>query len=154
MSGFPTLPSRRAFGPIKDNKGNVAIAAINELVRDAGKPEWDWKAPAKDEALIAKVTAVADLERMLSLRSTGGWRPPIVTTVAEGTVPMPSYSAGPKVDDLQREEAWGSREAAGLPAEFELTDELKAKLTEARRKAWITRRKKYGRKGHAGSYSR
>ncbi len=52
----------------------------------------------------------------------------LVTTVTEGTVPMPSYSAGPKVDDLQREEAWGSREAAGLPAEFELTDELKAKL--------------------------
>ena len=52
----------------------------------------------------------------------------LVTTVTEGTVPMPSYSAGPKVDDLQREEAWGSREAAGLPVEFELTDELKAKL--------------------------
>ena len=34
------------------------------------------------------------------------------------------------------------------------SDELKAKLTEARRKAWITRRKKYGRKGHAGSYRR
>jgi 2-keto-4-pentenoate hydratase/2-oxohepta-3-ene-1,7-dioic acid hydratase in catechol pathway/regulator of RNase E activity RraA len=53
----------------------------------------------------------------------------LVTTVTAGTVGMPSYSAGPKVDDLQREEAWGSREAAGLPAEFELTDELKAKLT-------------------------
>ena len=23
-------------------QGNIAIAAINELVRDAGKPEWDW----------------------------------------------------------------------------------------------------------------
>ncbi|MCW5642759.1 MAG: polyribonucleotide nucleotidyltransferase [Rhodoferax sp.] len=38
-------------------QGNVAIAAINELVRDAGKPVWDWKAPARDEALIAKVEA-------------------------------------------------------------------------------------------------
>ncbi len=41
-------------------QGNVAIAAINELVRDAGKPEWDWKAPAKDEAFIAKLNALAE----------------------------------------------------------------------------------------------
>jgi polyribonucleotide nucleotidyltransferase len=40
--------------------GKVAIAAINELVRDAGKPEWNWQAPAKDEAFIAKVTALAE----------------------------------------------------------------------------------------------
>jgi polyribonucleotide nucleotidyltransferase len=36
-------------------QGNIAIAAINELVRDAGKPEWNWQAPAQDDALIAKV---------------------------------------------------------------------------------------------------
>ena len=41
-------------------QGNIAIAAINELVRDAGKPDWDWKAPAKDEAFIAKVNALAE----------------------------------------------------------------------------------------------
>ncbi len=41
-------------------QGNVAIAAINELVRDAGKPAWDWKAPAKDEDFISKVTALAE----------------------------------------------------------------------------------------------
>ena len=41
------------------NQGVVAINAIHELVRDAGKPVWDWKAPAKDEALIAKVGALA-----------------------------------------------------------------------------------------------
>ena len=40
-------------------QGNIAIAAIHELVRDAGKPVWDWKAPAKNEALIAKVGALA-----------------------------------------------------------------------------------------------
>jgi polyribonucleotide nucleotidyltransferase len=40
-------------------QGNVAINAIHELVRDAGKPVWDWKAPAKDEPLIAKVGALA-----------------------------------------------------------------------------------------------
>jgi polyribonucleotide nucleotidyltransferase len=41
-------------------QGNVAIAAINELVRDAGKPAWDWQPPAKDEAFIAKITALAE----------------------------------------------------------------------------------------------
>ena len=40
-------------------QGNIAINAIHELVRDAGKPVWDWKAPAKDEELIAKVGALA-----------------------------------------------------------------------------------------------
>jgi polyribonucleotide nucleotidyltransferase len=40
-------------------QGNVAINAIHELVRDAGKPMWDWKAPAKDEPLIAKIDVLA-----------------------------------------------------------------------------------------------
>ncbi len=39
-------------------QGNIAIAAIHELVRDAGKPVWDWKAPERDEPLIAKVEAL------------------------------------------------------------------------------------------------
>jgi polyribonucleotide nucleotidyltransferase len=30
----------------------VAIDAINELVAEAGKPKWDWQAPAKNEAMI------------------------------------------------------------------------------------------------------
>ena len=41
-------------------QSKIAIAAINELVRDAGKPAWDWTAPAKDEPFIAKVNALAD----------------------------------------------------------------------------------------------
>ncbi|MDR2839317.1 MAG: polyribonucleotide nucleotidyltransferase [Azonexus sp.] len=35
-----------------------AINAINELVEEAGKPEWDWQAPAKDEALVARLREV------------------------------------------------------------------------------------------------
>ncbi len=42
-------------------QGNIAIAAINELVRDAGKPAWDWQPPARDEAFIAKVNALAEV---------------------------------------------------------------------------------------------
>lgn len=37
----------------------TAINGINELVREAGKPEWDWQPAPKDEALIQTVTAVA-----------------------------------------------------------------------------------------------
>jgi polyribonucleotide nucleotidyltransferase len=40
-------------------QGNIAINAIHDLVRDAGKPVWDWKAPAKDEPLIAKIDTLA-----------------------------------------------------------------------------------------------
>ncbi|WP_140626287.1 polyribonucleotide nucleotidyltransferase [Methylibium rhizosphaerae] len=42
------------------DQGKIAIAAINDLVREAGKPEWDWQPPAKDESFIAKVTALAE----------------------------------------------------------------------------------------------
>lgn len=41
-------------------QGRIAIDAIHELVREAGKPVWDWVAPAKDEELIAKVAALGD----------------------------------------------------------------------------------------------
>jgi polyribonucleotide nucleotidyltransferase len=41
-------------------QGNIAINAIHDLVRDAGKPAWDWAAPAKDDAFIARVAAVAE----------------------------------------------------------------------------------------------
>ncbi|ODS91147.1 MAG: polyribonucleotide nucleotidyltransferase [Comamonas sp. SCN 65-56] len=41
-------------------QGKIAINAIHELVRDAGKPVWDWQAPPKDEALIAQVTTLGE----------------------------------------------------------------------------------------------
>src|SRR5690554_5552364 len=37
----------------------VAIDAIHDLVAEAGKPEWDWQPPAKNEALITAVNAAA-----------------------------------------------------------------------------------------------
>lgn len=55
----------------------------------------------------------------------------LVTRVVGGSVALGTHGAGPQVDELQRAEAWGSREAAGLPASpapFELTDELRAQL--------------------------
>ena len=41
-------------------QSKIAINAIHELVRDAGKPAWDWAAPPKDEGFIAKVKALAE----------------------------------------------------------------------------------------------
>jgi 5-oxopent-3-ene-1,2,5-tricarboxylate decarboxylase/2-hydroxyhepta-2,4-diene-1,7-dioate isomerase len=63
----------------------------------------------------------------------------LTTTVKEGTTAFADFGALPKADDLQREEAYGSREAAGLPAlsseagsseagASALSPELKAKL--------------------------
>ncbi|MBK6630788.1 MAG: polyribonucleotide nucleotidyltransferase [Betaproteobacteria bacterium] len=48
----------------------AAIDAINELVEVAGKPEWNWQPPAKDEALIAKVTELAETELRAAYRVT------------------------------------------------------------------------------------
>jgi polyribonucleotide nucleotidyltransferase len=46
------------------------IAAINELVEEAGAPLWDWAPPAKDEALAARIAALAeeDLRRAYEIR--------------------------------------------------------------------------------------
>ena len=41
-------------------QGQIAINAIHELVRDAGKPVWDWQPEAKDEEFIAKVNGLAE----------------------------------------------------------------------------------------------
>jgi polyribonucleotide nucleotidyltransferase len=52
-------------------QSQIAINAIHELVRDAGKPVWSWQAPARDEALIAKVAELgqAKLEAAYQIRS-------------------------------------------------------------------------------------
>lgn len=49
----------------------------------------------------------------------------LVTEVVESDRPMAPFGHGPQVDDTQREEAWGSREAAGLaPAADETKDDV------------------------------
>ncbi|MEG0822178.1 MAG: polyribonucleotide nucleotidyltransferase [Burkholderiaceae bacterium] len=49
----------------------IAINAIHELVQEAGKPAWDWKPAAKNEALIAKIIGLvgADLRAAYGIRS-------------------------------------------------------------------------------------
>jgi 2-keto-4-pentenoate hydratase/2-oxohepta-3-ene-1,7-dioic acid hydratase in catechol pathway/regulator of RNase E activity RraA len=55
----------------------------------------------------------------------------LVTTITEGTDPFSDAGTRPRVDDTQREEAWGSREDPGLEStpEFELTEDLKSRLS-------------------------
>jgi polyribonucleotide nucleotidyltransferase len=52
-------------------QASVAINAIHELVRDAGKPVWDWQPPAEDEAFVAKVKGLAEekLRAVYQIRS-------------------------------------------------------------------------------------
>ncbi|KAB1662159.1 fumarylacetoacetate hydrolase family protein [Pseudoclavibacter chungangensis] len=53
----------------------------------------------------------------------------LVTTVVEGSEPIPAHSAPPQVDDAQRIEAWGSAEAAGIAeAGPVITPELREKV--------------------------
>ncbi|MFC3300681.1 fumarylacetoacetate hydrolase family protein [Arthrobacter agilis] len=53
----------------------------------------------------------------------------LATRMTDGTRPLEGFGAQPKADDVQREEAYGSPEAAGLsPRTSALTPELKEKL--------------------------
>jgi len=79
-------------------------------------------------ASVARPGDVVEVEVSGGAHSTGRLR----TTVTEGTTPFADFGAGPRADDTQREEAYGSRAAAGLPAGAAetpaLPPELKAKL--------------------------
>ncbi|MBP3222732.1 MAG: fumarylacetoacetate hydrolase family protein [Actinomycetaceae bacterium] len=51
----------------------------------------------------------------------------LVTTAIEGEE-LAKIGSGPSAPEKQKIDAWGSREEAGLEPEFELTDELRARL--------------------------
>ncbi|MFH1813802.1 MAG: polyribonucleotide nucleotidyltransferase [Pseudomonadota bacterium] len=48
----------------------AAINAINELVEVAGKPEWEWQAPARDEALWNSIVGPAEAKLQDAYRIT------------------------------------------------------------------------------------
>ncbi len=51
----------------------AVIEAINDMVEEAGKPLWDWAAPARDEALVAHINAAveADLRAAYGIKTKG-----------------------------------------------------------------------------------
>ncbi len=51
----------------------AVIEAINDMVEEAGKPLWDWAAPARDEALVALINAAveADLRAAYGIKTKG-----------------------------------------------------------------------------------
>ncbi len=61
-------------------------------------------------ASVAKPGDVVEIEVTGGDFSSGR----LATKVTEGTTPFADFGARPKTDDTQREEAYGSREAAGL----------------------------------------
>ncbi len=74
-------------------------------------------------ASVAHPGDVVEIEVSSKDATTGRLR----THVTEGTTPFADFGARPRTDDTQREEAYGSRTAAGLP-EPGVAPELKAKL--------------------------
>jgi regulator of RNase E activity RraA/2-keto-4-pentenoate hydratase/2-oxohepta-3-ene-1,7-dioic acid hydratase in catechol pathway len=73
----------------------------------------------------AVVEVAVDAPTSAGAPSTGR----LVTTVVQGEQEFDAaLGTLPATDDLQRTEAWGSREAAGLAPTFELTAELRDKL--------------------------
>jgi polyribonucleotide nucleotidyltransferase len=101
------LPEEVMLGAVVfgHTQGKIAIDAIHELVRQGGKPAWDWQAPAKDEPFIAQVTALADgpLRAAYQIRSkqarTQALREASATVHAGLKAQGTDYEAG-KVDDL------------------------------------------------------
>lgn len=85
-------------------------------------------------ASVAKPGDVVDVE-VSTVEGRGAFTTGRLSTkVMEGTTAFADFGAQPKTDDIQREEAFGSREAAGLApvagaaVGHVLTPELKAKL--------------------------
>ncbi|MHA7288631.1 fumarylacetoacetate hydrolase family protein [Arthrobacter sp. MDT3-24] len=88
-------------------------------------------------ASVAKPGDVVEVEVSTTTGATGGAEVTtgrLVTRVEEGTTAFADFGAQPKADDAQREEAYGSRAAAGLAlveaaaVGHVLTPALKAKL--------------------------
>jgi len=81
-------------------QAQIAINAIQELVREAGKPEWDWKPAAKNEELIAKLQSLAEgpLREAYQIRQKQARSTKIKEVVANV---MTQLSADGEVDEVE-----------------------------------------------------
>jgi polyribonucleotide nucleotidyltransferase len=79
------------------------IKAIDELVEIAGKPEWEWQAPARNEALIARISALAETGMRDAYRTRNKQeRTQLIRTIeksAQATVIAEAAAAGQPAPD-------------------------------------------------------
>jgi polyribonucleotide nucleotidyltransferase len=82
----------------------TVIKAIDELVEEAGKPRWDWSAPAVDEALRAQVeeAAGADLGEAYRITEKAA-RYERVGQIKDAVVEALAVEDGPSADDIKDE---------------------------------------------------
>lgn len=82
----------------------VAINAIHDLVAEAGKPAWDWQPPAKNEALIARIHAIADagLAEAYTIREKQARNEKLreVYELVEATLNTEAEAAGTEAPDI------------------------------------------------------
>lgn len=82
----------------------VAINAIHELTAEAGKPAWDWQPAPKNEALIARVTEIAqaDIEQAYTIRSKQQRTETLrsIYEKVEATLTADAEAAGTEVADM------------------------------------------------------
>ncbi|MEH6608766.1 MAG: polyribonucleotide nucleotidyltransferase [Halioglobus sp.] len=80
----------------------VVIQAINELVAEAGKPRWDWKAPEVDQDLLAAVEehVKADLGEAYRITEKAE-RYERVTAVRKACTAALAVEGGPSADDVK-----------------------------------------------------
>jgi len=80
----------------------TVIKAISELVEEAGKPRWEWSAPAVDEGLKAAVEAEAKTGLGEAYRITEkGARYERVGEVRDATIAALAVEGGPSKDDIK-----------------------------------------------------
>lgn len=80
----------------------TVIAAINELVAEAGKPNWDWQAPAVNEALLEAVRAQAGADLGEAYRITEkAERYARVDEIRKACVEALAVEDGPSADDVK-----------------------------------------------------
>jgi polyribonucleotide nucleotidyltransferase len=80
----------------------TVIAAINELVAEAGKPKWDWEAPAVNEALLEAVTAQVSADLGAAYRITEkAERYSRVDEIKTACVEALATEDGPSADEIK-----------------------------------------------------
>lgn len=80
----------------------TVIAAINELVAEAGKSKWDWQAPAVNEALLEAVRAQAGADLGAAYRITEkAERYARVDEIRKACVEALAVEDGPSADDVK-----------------------------------------------------